>query len=408
MKKILLFSIIYFLFAILSGCSKISEYYLFKSEKIISSQSVTKEQVSKAYEYIEKSLKYNPDSKRSLEVLDNLTNLAYKAGYEKALEIEISILKKFLQENPYQWPAYTIMINAMALRGDIFMLNEMSVRVAKIANTLFGKKGYYEANLVLGLIYAASIPWVESEGFVNLNKNSSIVFEKMHEYIKLINRLSEVANNIQKFESAQSSAKSRDFPELVSAFEIAYKDVFSNIREIERMKNIAKKIETDKSFARGVEMVIQGNVFMVKKEYSKARAMYVGAINHVPWLIDAKKQIVEADFQEGAKLAVRESDTELACQLLHKAREESENVIESARKSGNFMPFVKTEKFLAEIFSLKAAIVSAINLVEKDNSEEQKQHLKFEFHSALNEALKYDPENKLARELLDRYTKGAF
>ncbi len=114
MKKIHLLIPVFLL--LFSGCSslksKVSQYYLSKAEKISAANSLSGAKLKKAYLYIGKSLKYNPLSEKALNTLDELTNSAYRGGYSRALEMEIDVLKKHLKDNPYNWNAYILIINA--------------------------------------------------------------------------------------------------------------------------------------------------------------------------------------------------------------------------------------------------------------------------------------------------------
>ena len=154
-------------------------------------------------------------------------------------------------------------------------------------------------------------------------------------------------------------------------------------------------------------MTVRGNAALVKKEYSQARAFYQSALNHYPALIDARRQMAETDFQEGAAMAAAGENPKAAAQLLYKAYGGVSAVITEALKTGNLIPFIKPAKFLGETYSLKAADLAALRAVEGARLRNTAR-LEAEFKSALDEALKLNPEGRLTRELLERYTKEGF
>ncbi|MBU2529720.1 MAG: hypothetical protein KKD35_01670 [Elusimicrobia bacterium] len=411
MKKIYYFLPIFVL--LFAPCSmfksKTSNYYLSKAEKIYKSNLSSDKDLQKAYGYIDKSLQYNPQSFKALNLLEDLTDTAYRGGYSDSLEMELNVLKKYLKENPYNWNAYLLMINTLALRGDIFVLNELSESLSSINNSLKLKnknmQNYYHSSLTLGLCYGTIIPWLQSEGYLNINRNSQKVIEKTGEYMEFMDKLYELNKQIKKMTEGDTALKKNALSRLLNSYNISLEDVTKNKDEILRMKGIAKKIKTDEQFVKGIKMTIEGNTHFLKKDFSKARIMYAGAVENYPDFIDAKKQIAEIDFQQGALLAIT-GDKKTAIQLLYKAYEETDDIIELLEK-GNHMPFVSKNKFAGETYSLKAAIVSAINALRKGNPS-SKLALEREFKYYLDEAVKYNPENRLARDLLDRYAREGF
>ncbi|MCK4935446.1 MAG: hypothetical protein KAR84_01220 [Elusimicrobiales bacterium] len=389
--------------------SKASDYYLSKAEKIYKSNLSSDKDLRKAYAYIEKSLQYNPQAFKALNLLEDLSDSAYRGGYSDALEMEVNVLKKYIKKNPYSWNAYLLIINALALRGDVFALNEISENLSVTTDFLKGKnekdKNYFHANLALGLCCGTIIPWIQSEGYLNINRNSQKVIGKTKEYMKFMDKLYEVNKVIKKMAASDATLRKNALSRLLNSYDIALEDVTKNKSEILRMKAIAKKIQTDKQFVKGISMTVEGNVHFMRKDFSKARIMYAGAVGNYPDFIDAKKQIAEIDFQQGALIAIT-GDKKSAIQLLYKAYEETDDVIELLKR-GNHMPFASKNKFAAETYSLKAAIISAINALKKGNVR-SKMALEREFKYYLDKAVKYNPENRLARDLLDRYAREGF
>ena len=396
-----------------SGCSffksKASDYYLSKAEKIYKSGLSSDGDLRKAYLCLGKSLRYNPRAFNAFNLLEDLTDSAYRGGYSGALEMEINVLKKYLKTNPHSWNAYLLIINALALRGDVFVLNELSEDLFLITESFKGKsenaKNYFHSNLALGLCYGTIIPWIESEGYLNINRNPQKVIEKTKEYMAFTDKLYKIDELIKNMMAADKTLVKNALARLLSFYNIAAEDIMKNKDEILRMREIVKKIQTDAQFIKGITMTVKGNARFMKKDFSKARIMYAGAVGNYPDFIDAKKLIAEVDFQQGALIAIS-GDKKSAMQLLYKAYEETDDVIELLGK-GNYMPFVPNNKFAAEAYSLKAAIISAINSLRKGNTR-SRLALEREFKYYLDKAVKYNPENRLAKDLLDRYAREGF
>ncbi|MCG2724798.1 MAG: hypothetical protein L6420_00850 [Elusimicrobia bacterium] len=410
MKKTYYFLPVFVL--LFSACSvfksKISDYYLSKAEKIYKSNLLSDEDLRKAYLCIDKSIQYNSQAFKALNLLEDLTDFAYRGGYSGALEMEINVLKKHIKKNPYDWNAYVLIINALALRGDVFILNELAEGLFLITESFKGKSGndknYFHSNLALGLCYGTIIPWIQSEGYLNINRNPQKVIEKSNEYTEFTDKLYKIDSLIKKMMADDKTLAKSALARLLSSYNIAAEDIMKDKDEILRMKAIVGKIKTDKQFIKGISMAIEGNAHFIKKDFSKARIMYAGAAENYPDFIDAKKQIAEVDFQQGALIAIA-GDKKSAMQLLYKAYEETDDVIEGLER-GNYMPFVSKNEFTAATYSLKAAIISAINALGENAK--NKLALEREFKYYLDKAVKYNPENRLAQDLLDRYAREGF
>jgi hypothetical protein len=195
--------------------------------------------------------------------------------------------------------------------------------------------------------------------------------------------------------------------ELVSAAEVAVADALRDPETAAAIAAFSARAAAEAAFKKAVELTVQGNASLIKKDYTQARAFYQGALNHYPALIDARRQLAETDFQEGAALAAVGQDRKASSQLLYKAYGETSAVIAEASRTGNLIPFIRPARFLGETYSLKAAGLAALRAVEGDRLRNTAR-LEAEFKTALDEALKLNPEGRLARELLERYTKEGF
>lgn len=394
----------------LSGCGwfkgKASEHYLSNARKTASKESASQTEIEQAYFDIAKSLKYDPSSKEAVAVLEKLTDTASRGGSMNAFDLEMGVLRPVLERTPYNWPAWLAVINAVSVRGDVFALNETAARLETLAAAKDNPQPY-ETSLALALCYSVSAPWVESEGLLNLNKDPDIVVKDAVEYIRLLGKVGDLKKKLEAMGTADPAAREKAPQELVSSVEVAMNDIFKNAPETARLGATVTKIGKEPEFAKAVELTIKGNASLMRKEYSQARALYESALQHYPGFIDATKQAAEVDFQEGAGLALAGGGIKEAKQLLYSAYEATDEVIEEAQERTNWLPFMSRDKFLADTYSVRAAVISAIRTIEKSKLK-NKARLEKEFKAALDQAVKLNPEGKLARDLLERYDKEGF
>jgi len=323
-----------------------------------------------------------------------------------AFDLEMGVLRPLLEKTPYNWPAWLAAINAVSVRGDVFALNEVAAKLETLASAKDNPQPY-ETMLALTLCYAASAPWVESEGLLNLNKDPDIVVKDAVEYMRLLGRAGEMKKKLENMEAADPQAKQKAPQDLVSSAEVALNDIFRNPVETARLGATVAKLGKEPSFAKALELTVKGNASLVKKEYAQARALYGSALQHYPDFIDATKQTAEVDFQEGAGLALAGGDIKAARQLLYNAYEATDEVIEATQNKPNWLPFMPRDKFLADTYSVRAAVISAIKSIKKGKLKNKAQ-LEKQFKIALDEAVKLNPQGKLARDLLERYAKEGF
>ncbi|MBU2573494.1 MAG: hypothetical protein KKH28_05400 [Elusimicrobia bacterium] len=394
----------------LAGCGrvkeKMSDYYLSKARKTISKDAAIPAEIERAYSCLAKSLDYDPASSEAVAALEELTDTASKGGFIDAFDLEMGVLNGVLDKTQYNWPAYLAAINSLSVRGDVYSLNGLADRLEKAASSKENRQPY-ETALALALCYASGAPWVESEGFLNLNKNPEIVVKNAGEYLRMFRKAEDLKKKVEKMEAADPGLKKKAPQALVSSAEVALSDIFKNERETARLRATVAKINEDPAFAKAVELTIQGNAGLIKKEYSRARALYGSALQHYPGFIDARKQTVEVDFQQGAGMALTGGNIKAAKRLLYNAYDGSDEVIEAALESPNWLPFMTRDKFLADTYAVRAAVISAIKAIEKKKLK-HKAKLEKEFKAALDEAVKLNPRGKLARDLLERYAKEGF
>ena len=394
----------------LSGCGllkqKAAGYYLGLARKTVAAQNPPQADVETAFANIEKALSYAPDSMEAVELLDRLADSAAKNGFSGAQELEVSALKKALAASPLNWRAREALINFFAARGDTDGLAAMAAQAQGLAASAAEGQRYCALLAELDA-RASALPWLESEAYLSLNKAPEALFEKAAAYEAGAGKVQAMKQEAEKLAAANPAVKRSAPPELVSAAEVAAADALRDPEARTAIAAFNARAGSDKAFRKAVELAVQGNASLVKKEYAQARAFYQGALNYYPALTDARRQLAEADFQEGAALAAAGQDRKAAVQLLYKAYGGASAVIAEALKTGNLIPFIKPARFLGEAYSLKAADLAALRAVEGARLRNTAR-LEAEFKAALDEALKLNPEGRLARELLERYTKEGF
>lgn len=392
--------------AALSGCGilkqKAAEYHLGKARRTIASSSPAPADIEAAFASIDKALSYAPDSDRAVELLEELSAAAARNGYARAQELEAASLKKVLAANPANWHARLAMIDFLSARGDTGGLEAQ----ASQAQGVPGNEAARYCGLLAALTARSSaLPWLESEGYLALNKSPEVLLEKAAAYSAAAASVQALKAEAQRLAASDPSLKSSAPQALSSAAEVASADALRDPQALKRVLDFNARSAAEEPFRKAVELAVQGNAALVKKEYSKARAFYQGALNHYSGLTDARRQLAETDFQEGASLAAAGGDRKTASGLLYRAYGGAREVIEAG--SGSVLPFVKPEKFLGEVYALKAADLAALRAVEGRRLRNTVK-LEAEFKAALDEALKLNPEGRLAGELLDRYNREGF
>lgn len=385
---------------------KAADYYVDKAAGIMDSVSVREADVEKAFGWLGKALRLDPSSERAVSTVQELSDAAARNGFARASELEVKVLSDLVGASPEQWHAYPPLVQALALRGEIESLASLAASLARMEKSL-PPPGRHRALMSMCLARAALLPWLESDGFLALNRNPERVRERTMEYVSQAELLAEARAQIDGLEKKDPSLRAGAPQELVSSFEVAMADVFGRPEDIGRLRSIAGLFASQPAYARAAELTVQGNVHLLAREYGQARAMFTSALRNWPAMIDARRQLVEVDFQEGAGLAVAGKDMRQARKLLYRAYEDSEELIEAALEKGPALPFVGPGRFAGDLYALKAAVISAVYAIEGKRLR-NKVKLETEFKAALDEAVRLAPDSRLARELLERYSKEGF
>jgi hypothetical protein len=396
--------------AVLSGCGilkqKTAEYYLGRARKTAALQNPAPAELEAAFASVDKALGYAPGSEQAVALLEDLADCAAKTGFARGQELEAASLKKALELAPLNWHAREALINFYASRGDTGGLEAMAAKARELAASPDAATRYC-ARLAALEAGASAVPWLESEGYLAMNKTPDAFFEKTEAYAAAVARLPAMKAELEKLAASDPTLKKAAPAALVTAAEISAADALRSPEAIQKAVAFAAKAAAEPAFRKAAGMTVQGNAALVKKDYSQARAFYQGALNQYPGLLDARRQMAETDFQEGAAMAASGGDPKAAAQLLYKAYGGAGEVLAAAIREGGTLPFIKPEKFLGEVYALKAADLAALRAVEGARLRNTRK-METEFKAALDEAVRLNPEGRLARELLERYSKEGF
>jgi hypothetical protein len=395
---------------LLSGCGmmkqKAAEYYLGKARKEAAVQNPGQAALEAAFYDIDRAAGYAPVSEQVVATLEDLADASSKAGFAKGQELEAATLKKILALAPLNWQARGALTNFYASRGDLAGLDALGAQAQQLGSSANSGVRYCAMLSALSA-RASALPWLESAGAIALGKTPDSFLEKTAAYADAAAKLPAMKAEAEKLAASDPSVKTAAPAELVSAAEVAAADALRSPETVARVLDFNAKVGADKVFRKAVEMTIQGNAALGARDYSQARAFFQGALNQYPDLLDAKRQLAETDFQEGAKLAAAGGDQKGAAQLLYRAYAGAGEVIAAASKSGNVLPFIKQEKFLGEVYALKAADLAALRAVEGKKLRNTAK-LEADFKASLDEAVRLNPEGSLASQLLERYSKEGF
>ncbi|HNT96903.1 MAG TPA: hypothetical protein PKK31_01395 [Elusimicrobiales bacterium] len=385
---------------------KAAGYYVDKAAAVMEASSVRENDVEKAFGWLEKALKLDPSSERAVKTAEELSAAAARNGFARASELEVRVLTGLVKESPLQWHAYPPLVQALAMRGEMDTLASLAASLSRKEKEL-DSAGRHRALMAACLARAALLPWLSSDGSLALSASSARVRERALEYAAQAEHLASARAAVEGLEKKEPALRTGVPPALLSSFEVAMNDVFSRPEEMEKLRSIAALFAADAAYAKSADLTVKGNVHLLAREYGQARAMFTSALRTWPAMLDARRQLVEVDFQEGAGLAVAGSDMKQARRLLYRAYEDSEDLIEAALEKGPALPFVSPGRFAGDLYALKAAVISAVYAIE-GRKLRNKVKLETEFKAALDEAVRLAPDSRLARELLERYSKEGF
>lgn len=388
------FFVIY-LFFFLSSCSyfnsKLADYYFYKAKKISSKDEVTESEIEKFYSYIIKSIE-KKNIPQAVEIVDKVTDASIKSGYLKAYDNQLRFYLRYIELYPYSWNVYLNVINIFSLRGDIQKLSSF------ISD--FDKRSAEKAEFRL-LSFITSINllyWLESYGYLSLSDDYETMMDYLSRYCSTFKNINDIIilDKQGYFKSADSS--------LYYFYITSLNDLLSKEDFIKRNCTIAERMKSNSNYAKIIRFLISGNKYLSKQEYSNAVIYYRAALNMNEGFIEAKKGLIEAEFQNALSLSLMKKSNEDLIDLIHdRIFDIDEMISERKQISASAVPFVSDDKLISSLYTLKSAMLSVLYENEKQNKTKQSHYQSF--LNSVNEALKYDPTNRLARELYERFVK---
>lgn len=409
MKKLVLIFLIVGICAAAGGVTlfkyKAPNYYMDQVHNVIQKPNASLAEIEHAFACLNKVRRYISDKEIITSTSDELRESAEQKGYVKAGEMQLNLLKKIIEEEPHNWHARELLLNQLSIRGD---LNGLAEEVAAL-DKLISNNADINFCVKTAQLFAvsSSIPWLESEAYLNLNKSPDLFIEKTAIFSSAVKKTTDLRNELRAMAAQDPSLQKAPPVSLFSAADLATLEALKNIDLIERVEKFNKKINTDDNFKKAAEMALNGNVSLAAKKYSDARAMFRASLNIYPTLLDAKKQLAETDFQEGVYLLAADTSQKAADLLLKNSYTLLNELIEESYAYGPTFPFVNGDRFTGDSYALKAAVISAIRATRSKNNKKTRA-MEEEFKTALDEALKLNPNSRMAKDLLDRYTKEGF
>lgn len=385
---------------LLSGCGlykqKAAGNYLNMASAAAQKQNLSAAEAEAAFASIDKAISYAPGSPEAVGVLEELAAACEKIGYAKARDLEFAALNRMLSLNTGNWQARAALINILAARGDVSGLADAAIAAGKLASAKDPPEVHYCALLIQLYATASAVPLLRAEAYANVNKSPSEFFENTSIYSSAVVQVADLKTEIKKLAASGPALKQTAPDGLTYEAEAAASAALLDTKEIERAAQFNAKAGSDPEYKEAVELIITGNAALTAGEYGKARAFYRGALSKYPDMIEARRQLADADLREGSSLAAAGQSKKTAGRLIARAYGSVNSVIRDCAATPNRIPFVECEKFLGEAYALKAAAISAMRAADgKKLNKKAAARLETELRSALEEARKLSPDGPL-------------
>lgn len=403
MKKRAVFLLVFPLF-LLSGCGyyhkKMAERYLKKAEEISQRQEASQEEIDLVYDYLNKVLEHTPNNAKVLEISEKTAQASALGGYMKPSQLNTLLINRYLKLNPHSWEIYLNLISNYSIKGDLLSLESLIGKLNSINRNL-NPKDRLTIKILTGICYYNILTWTQSQGYLSVNSGSDALLNNLNKYSDYLSRAMAVKEEIAK-ESSMLSSLNR---EITYAYEMAMNEAFKDEKEIGNIVKLHELSKKEENYLKAMKYTADGNAFLAKKEYANARVYYNAAISNYPQMINAKKQLIEANFQQAMSDALSHKSNENLNETLYDSYQEIKDLIEDDSISNSMMPFVTKDKFLSEAYSLQAAILTAIVTVNNFKPT-KKEAIKRQIEYSINKAIELYPQNKMARDLFERNRKN--
>lgn len=372
----------------LSGCSaideKISSYHLDKALAAARSGRLTPAAADQAFSLVEKAAKRRPSSERTVDVLEQLSAAAARAGCANAPDLESAALRKITALAPDNWRAWQALISYMAARRDIAGLAEAALAAGKSAEKASSPPGKYGALLTQVNATATAVPLLRETAVRNSSGSAAALFEGISLYASAANRVVELSAALAEMNKEHPDLRAAVHPVLIAAAEAAAEAALREREEISRAGAFAALAEKEKAFREAAELTVRGRAALAVREYRSARGSFSAAAARWPAFCDARLGLAEAELGEGKALAAAGSEKE-AARLLRSAYA-GLGALLADPAAGSGLPFIKKADFLGPAYALKAEAIAALRSAGAAGKGRARARLEREYKAALEEA----------------------
>lgn len=390
MRSILLTGLVCLFF---TACSyietKLGDYYFWKAKKISSKDEVTQTEIDKFFDYIIKAVEKKRNLPEAVDMVESVTDASIKAGYLKAYDHQFRFYRRYIEVNPYAWNVYLNIINILALKGDLYNL-------ANLASDFDKNRARPEFKMLSFITKVNLLYWLESYGYLSLNEDYETVMDHLERYCMTFRDINEIILLDKQgfFKNADSQLYYYYFGSL--------NDLMAKEGFVVRNCQIRERVRSNQAYSRILRYLIAGNRYLSKQEYANAIMYYRAALNINDRFLEARKGLLETEFQKALSISLMKKKNEDLIELIKDNMDEVDDMIKEKNKgSGSAVPFLSDDKLLSSLYTLKSAMLSV--LYENERNEKKKSTYFKELTLSINEAIKYDPTNRLARDLYDRF-----
>lgn len=385
-------SVFFFIF-FLTSCSyidsKLGDYYFYKAKKISSKDEVSEKEIDNFFKYITYAVEKKKNLPQAVELVDKIADASIKSGYLKAYEHQFNFYLKYIKINPYAWNVYLNIINIFSLKGDLSNLYNL-------ASDFKNKSNHKPEFKLLSFITNVNLLyWLESYGYLSLNDSYEALIDYLDKYCLVFKEINDIILLEKQGYFKDSNAQ------LFYYYLSTLNDLLTKEDIILKNCEISKKIKSNPVYSRILRYFVTANKHLSKREYSNAIMFYRAALNINDNFIEARKGLIEAEFQNTLSLSLMKRKNEDLIDLVNDKIWELEEILENKKASSLVVPFMNEDKFNSSIYALKVAMYSV--LYENEKNEVRKKVYFDKMKSSLNESIKYDPTNRLAKELYNKF-----
>ncbi|MCX7905833.1 MAG: hypothetical protein N2446_03935 [Elusimicrobiales bacterium] len=370
--------------------SKIGDYYYYKAKKISAKEEVTESEIEDFFNYMIKAVERKKNIPEAIDIVDNVTEASVKSGYLKAYDYQFKFYKKYIETNPYAWNVYLNMINIFAVKGDVYNLKNFADDFDKNSSLK------PEFKLLSFITKANLLYWFESYGYLSINDDYDTFINYLDNYCKAFKDLNDVILIDKEGYFRDSDTNTYYY------YNTLVNDLISKENFIIKNCELGKKIKSDQNYYKTIRYFIIANKYLSKQEYSNAIIYYKAALNLNEDFVEARKGLIEAEFQNLLSISLMKKNNEELIEFVNDKIDEINRIIKKINNGFVLnVPFVASDKIISSLYTLKSAMISVIYENEKN---ENKKSLYFkDLNISLNEAIKYDPSNRLAKDLYERF-----